>query len=331
MFVTVISIPPFKVRDVAKQFVSTKVDSYGPCLIKWGREVGTVGRRKTAELALWEHEVDEHSTKCCSFQTPENTLSSSNRSNPSQNVRLGSPVSISYHASCPQLLWSAIHAEALCARDCQTGWLHYASIRCCLSSSEQRASRYLENLYQRTNDNGNAGTFLSTPTNIDAETIGALGICASGGYVSFAAQTNKRIKVVATVSAVDLGVLNAEAFNGFGGAMLPTSNGQVAEAGRQRTAEALRAPPNKTRIVPHTPPMSDPICRSSTKRLTSIIKPPGGRAETSPDLNLWRSIDMLTTYRSFTFIHLISPRPLRMVASKDDDILYFSERAMELA
>ncbi|WQF79048.1 Putative alpha/Beta hydrolase [Colletotrichum destructivum] len=191
--------------------------------------------------------------------------------------------------------------------------------------------RYLEDPYQRANDVRNAVTYLSTLPIVDAENIGALGVCASGGYVPFAAQTDKRIKAVATVSAVDLGTLNAEGFGSYGGPFLPTLNGLLAEAGRQRTAEGLGSPPNQTRVVPHTPADVTSNLPVFYQEAHDYYRTPRGQAKTSPNLNLWRSVELLSTYRSYTFMQLISPRPLLMIAGGAADTLYFSEHAIEQA
>lgn len=62
--------------------------------------------------------------------------------------------------------------------------------------------------YERVEDIRWAIDYLTTLPFVDERAIGALGICAGGGYVINAAQTERRIAALAGVSAVDIGVAN---------------------------------------------------------------------------------------------------------------------------
>ncbi|OAA44440.1 hypothetical protein ISF_09634 [Cordyceps fumosorosea ARSEF 2679] len=89
-----------------------------------------------------------------------------------------------------------------------------------------------------------------------------LGICASGGYASYAAQSDTRIKALGTVSAAYYGTKRGNH---------PRSDQRV--------------------------PLS--------------------------------SYDLMIGYDSFSFQHLISPRPLLMIAGSDAETLHYSKSAVE--
>ena len=65
--------------------------------------------------------------------------------------------------------------------------------------------RQLENPYIRTEDVTAAIDYLTTLPCVDANQIGAFGICAGGSYTANAAINDRRIKSVGTVSAVNIG------------------------------------------------------------------------------------------------------------------------------
>lgn len=65
--------------------------------------------------------------------------------------------------------------------------------------------RQLENPYIRTEDVSAVIDYLTTLPYVDADKIGAMGICAGAGYTANAAINDHRIKAVGMVSAVNIG------------------------------------------------------------------------------------------------------------------------------
>ncbi|MGF6211226.1 alpha/beta hydrolase [Comamonas sp. 4034] len=65
--------------------------------------------------------------------------------------------------------------------------------------------RQLENPSIRTEDVSAVIDYLTTLPYVDAERIGAMGICAGAGYSANAAINDRRIKALGTVSAVNIG------------------------------------------------------------------------------------------------------------------------------
>jgi fermentation-respiration switch protein FrsA (DUF1100 family) len=107
---------------------------------------------------------------------------------------------------------------------------------CAFQGESEGEPRGLEDPAHRIEDIKAAVSFLSVRGEVDAERIGALGICASGGYAIPASATDHRVKAVATVSAADLGRQFRE---GGDGQQDPTVIlGMLDNAAAARTAEA---------------------------------------------------------------------------------------------
>ena len=110
---------------------------------------------------------------------------------------------------------------------------------------------YLENPASRVEDVRSSVDYLTTLPFIDKDNIGVLGICAGGGYAFNAAETEMRIKAVATVSAFDLGRARRQ---GLGDSMTVEQQHQkLKEAAEQRTKEANGEPVKYSGYVPNSP------------------------------------------------------------------------------
>jgi fermentation-respiration switch protein FrsA (DUF1100 family) len=203
----------------------------------------------------------------------------------------------------------------------------------------------LEDPFHRVEDIKSAVTFLSLRDEVDAERIGALGICASGGYVMPAAATDHRVKAVATVSAADEGSVFRD---GLGRVQSPeVLQGMLDEAGIARIEEAQGRPPRRQQIHQETGEEERALGQHTydgweygeqARALGQhaydgweYYRTPRGHHPRSENYFVLRSIDLLAQFNAFDLIHLISPRPLLMIAGTEAASAYLSQEAIEKA
>lgn len=87
----------------------------------------------------------------------------------------------------------------------------------------------------RTEDIRGMADFITGYKGVDVNRIGALGICGGGGYTLKAAQSDKRLKAVATLSMFNSGEVRR---NGFQNSALTTINERLKKASDARAQEA---------------------------------------------------------------------------------------------
>lgn len=215
--------------------------------------------------------------------------------------------------------------------------------------------RGLEDPYQRAEDFKAAVTFLSTLSSssssinredeekksvaavvVDPQRIGVLGICASGGYVPFAAQTDKRMRAVATISGACLGDVTRR---GIEGSVLSSKvtpdmlDAMLKRSGQDRITAALTGDVPVNAMLPENAAdlPSDIPDRSSTKEGIDYYKTPRGSHPRSTNTEVSWGVDLRANYDSYAFNYMISPRPLLMIVGGDADTAYQSRRAIEKA
>lgn len=194
--------------------------------------------------------------------------------------------------------------------------------------------RGLEDPHQRVEDNKGAVTYLTTLMGkVDPDKIGMLGICASGGYCSYAAQSDGRVKALATVSAACVGRMTRH------GGLHEENNKEVPEAiagalkaaGEWRTKEAIGphsdAPAMFSTDIDTIPNDAD----SFFKDAAAYYGSKRGRHPRSDQKVPPSSYDLMVSYDSFMFQHLIAPRPLLMIAGSTAQTLHFSKSSVEAA
>ncbi|MFC8075600.1 alpha/beta hydrolase [Streptomyces sp. NPDC057307] len=194
--------------------------------------------------------------------------------------------------------------------------------------------RGLEDPGQRVEDLKAAVSYLTTRDEVDADRIGALGICASGGYVLPAAATDHRVRAVGTVSAADI----ARQFRlGADGAQDPAVIQQLLDAAAAaRTAEA-RGEDVQGEDVQGLTLFPDTIeeARAQGGRHGAegfeYYRTDRARHPRSAQTFTWSSIDRMVFFDAFRYVDLIAPRPLLMIAGREAVTSWMSVEAFQSA
>ncbi|MEU0814874.1 alpha/beta hydrolase [Streptomyces mirabilis] len=170
--------------------------------------------------------------------------------------------------------------------------------------------------------------FLSAHPQVDESRIGALGICAGGGYTVNAAQTELRIKAVAGVSTFDLGSARREGVGG--GIPIEARMRTLEEVGRQRSREARGEEIRYFSLVPDDPQeaLNNPsaLYREGYVYYSQVAPNPN-----SMDRFVFSTLSQQMAFFPFEQIDMISPRPLLLIAGSEADTLYFSQNAYDKA
>ncbi|MCX4431601.1 MULTISPECIES: alpha/beta hydrolase [Streptomyces] len=189
--------------------------------------------------------------------------------------------------------------------------------------------RGLEDPAHRVEDIKAAVSFLTTRDDVAADRIGALGICASGGYVLSATVSDHRIKVVGTVSAVDIA---RQFHDGADGAQDPAVfQGMLAAAAAARTAEARGEGVQTFPLFPDTAEQARALGGRHAVEGCEYYCSDRAQHPRSAKSFTWSSVDRMAFFDAFRFVHLIAPRPLLMIVGREAVTSWMSVEAFRNA
>jgi fermentation-respiration switch protein FrsA (DUF1100 family) len=187
--------------------------------------------------------------------------------------------------------------------------------------------RGLEDPAHRVEDIKAAVSFLTTRDDVDPGRIGALGICASGGYVLPAAAGDHRIRAVGTVSAADI----ARQFRlGADGAQDPAGfQGMLDAASAARTAEAGGQGVGTFDLFPDTAEQARAMGGRHGFDGWEYYRTDRARHPRSATSLTWSSVDRMAFFDAFRFVGLITPRPLLMIVGSEAVTSWMSVEAFQ--
>jgi len=175
--------------------------------------------------------------------------------------------------------------------------------------------RGLEDPAHRIEDLKAAVSYLTTRPEVDADRIGMLGICASGGYVIPAVAGDHRVRAVATVSAADIGRQFREGADGTQDpAVIQAMLGAAAAA---RTAEAAGEGTGMFPIFPGTAEEARAAGGQHAFEGFEYYCTDRAQHPRSAKELTWSSVDRIATFDPFRFIHLVAPRPVLMILGSE--------------
>jgi fermentation-respiration switch protein FrsA (DUF1100 family) len=168
--------------------------------------------------------------------------------------------------------------------------------------------------------------FLGTKPFVDRERIGVIGVCGSGSFGLAAAETDPRIKAVATVSMYDIGQAKRQGLaETVDTAALKKS---LVEIAKQRWAEVDGA--ERTMVIG----TSQTLTKNSSeidREFFDYSRTPRGQHPRSSTA-FWRTSDaQMMPFWSFEHLDWISPRPVLFITGDHAHSRIFSEHAFKNA
>lgn len=186
--------------------------------------------------------------------------------------------------------------------------------------------RHQEDPYARVNDVRAAVDYLTTLGFVDNGRIGALGVCAGGGYAIHATMTDRRIKAVGTVSAVNVGEMFRSGWTGGGDVAQAIALLEMGAA--QRTAEANGG---EEAFIPFSPLSLEGVEDRDMQEAYDYYRTQRAQHCNTESKFTAASLPELVTYDAFHLADRLLTQPLQLVAGSDAGSLWYSQAILAKA
>ena len=169
--------------------------------------------------------------------------------------------------------------------------------------------RQLENPSISTEDVSAVIDYLTTLPYVDAERIGAMGICAGAGYSANAAINDRRIKALGMVSAVNIGQMFR---NGWENKVKDADAVGLLEFGsKARTADAGK---NGLATIPLAPLKKEDAPNAELAEAWEYYHTPRAEHPRAPGYALARNLSQIITYDAYHLAEAFLTQPILAVA-----------------
>lgn len=186
--------------------------------------------------------------------------------------------------------------------------------------------RQLENPYVRTEDISAAIDYLTTLRYVDADHIGAFGICAGGGYTANAAINDRRIRALGTVSAVNIGSMFR---NGWLNNVKDADASPLLVQGSGARTES--ADSGKDAIFPLAPMKKEDAPTPELAEAWEYYHTPRAQYSTAPGFMTARSLNQIITYDAYNKAEAFLTQPLLMVVGSEAGSKWMSDDLIKRA
>lgn len=168
--------------------------------------------------------------------------------------------------------------------------------------------------------------FIGTRPFVDRNKIGVIGMCGSGGFSITAAQVDRRIKAVVTVSMYDISRVNREGF--MDSTTEEQRNNFLDQMGEQRWKEFEGG---EVKMLAGTPKTIDEKSDPISREFYEYYRMPRGQHPNSTTEFTMTSGSSFMNFPLMSYIKSISPRPILFIIGEHAHSRYFSEDAYKMA